>query len=143
MNQKHFTILLLPLALVCAGGSPLGAQGRGAYALLDARIVRVSGPVIEHGTVVVRGGLIESVGENVTPPADAWVIDCKGLTVYPGLIAALSNWGLTNSPVTTTAPGGGRGGRGGAVTVTAPPIATPSVIPPSNAVPSRGPEDRP
>ena len=76
----------------------------------DARIVRVSGPVIEHGTIVVRDGLIEAVGENIAPPADAWVIECKGLTVYPGLVDALSNWGLTNTPAPAVAAAGGRGG---------------------------------
>ena len=81
----------------------LHAQGRGRLCSADARIVRVSGPVIEHGTVIVRDGLIEAVGENITPPADAWVIDCKGLTVYPGLIDALSTWGLTNTPPATAA----------------------------------------
>jgi Amidohydrolase family len=121
--------------LLAVGTAPLHAQARGAYALRDARIVRVSGPVIEHGTVVVRDGLIEAVGENITPPADAWAIDCKGLTVYPGLIDALSTWGLTNSPST---PAGG-GGRGGATTGSAPFAIT--VTPP--ATPARGPEDRP
>lgn len=113
MKQKFSPFLLLSLAFFGATAANLNAEERGAYALKDARIVRVSGPAIEHGTVVVRDGLIESVGENATPPADAWVIDCKGLTVYPGLIDALSTWGLTNTPVAAEPAGGG--GRGGGV----------------------------
>lgn len=106
-------------------GASLGAQPLPtAVAIRNARIVTVSGPVIDKGTVVLRDGLIESVGENVTPPSDAMVIDGEGLTVYPGLIDALSTWGM---PVPAAA--GGRGGRGGA---TAP--AEPH---------SWGPEDRP
>src|ERR1041385_1284644 len=58
------------------------------YAITNARIVTVSGPVIEHGTVVVRNGLIAAAGENVSAPPDARVIDGSGLTVYPGLIAS-------------------------------------------------------
>ena len=142
MKQKFLRILLVPLALAGAGGVALRAQSRGAFVLRDAKIVRVSGPVIEHGTVVVRDGLIEAVGDNITPPADAWVIDCKGLTVYPGMIDALSNWGLTNTPPAAAAAAGGRGGRG-AATVAAPLV----VSTPSNtivsATPARGPEDRP
>ena len=142
MKLSFTAILLVPLAFVTLTGLPLYAQGRGAYALRDARVVRVSGPVLEHGTVVVRDGLIEAVGENLTPPADAWVIDCKGLTIYPGLIDSLSNWGLTNTPpATAAATGGGRGGGRGAAVVAAPVAVV--VNPTLTAPPSRGPEDRP
>jgi len=75
-----------------------------AVAIRNAKIVTVSGAVINKGAVVVRGGLIESVGENVTPPADAMVIEGEGLTVYPGLIDALSTWGI---PAPAPANGGG------------------------------------
>jgi hypothetical protein len=144
MKLRYSALLLVALVLLSVDVSPLRSQGRGAYALRDAKIVRVSGPVIEHGTVVVRDGLIEAVGENLTPPADAWVIDCKGLTVYPGLMDALSTWGLTNTPPpAATGTGGGRGGRGAAVTATPAPTVNPAVLAAANAPPSRGPEDRP
>src|SRR3712207_7979840 len=38
--------------------------------ITNARIVTVSGPVIERGTVVVRDGLIAAVGANVAAPPD-------------------------------------------------------------------------
>jgi imidazolonepropionase-like amidohydrolase len=76
-----------------------------AIVIRNAKIVTVSGPVIDHGAVVVRGGLIESVGQNMAPPADAMVIDGEGLTVYPGLIDALSTWGMP-----APAPASGRSG---------------------------------
>ncbi|AHG88275.1 hypothetical protein J421_0738 [Gemmatirosa kalamazoonensis] len=79
------------------------------YAITNARLVPVSGPVIEKGTIVVRDGLIAAVGAAVKPPADARVIDGTGLTVYPGLIDAYSSIGL---PAQST--GGATGGRGGA-----------------------------
>jgi hypothetical protein len=142
MKLKFSAVLLVPLAFLSVEGSRLEAQGRGAYALRDAKIVRVSGPVIEHGTIVVRDGLIEAVGENLTPPADAWVIDCKGLTVYPGLIDALSTWGLTNTPPAAGATAGGRGGGGRAQAVVAAPAPVPNPAA-ATTPPSRGPEDRP
>jgi imidazolonepropionase-like amidohydrolase len=74
------------------------ARGEGGepryFAIKNARIVPVSGAVIENGTVVIAKGLIQSVGTNVTIPAEAWVIDGTGLTVYPGLIDAGTNLGL-------------------------------------------------
>src|SRR5919108_3685017 len=61
------------------------------YAITNARIVTVSGPVIERGTVVIRNGLIAAAGANVNAPPDARVIDGNGLTVYPGLIDAYTD----------------------------------------------------
>lgn len=60
------------------------------YALVNARIVPEPGQVIEKGTIVLRDGVIEAVGADVKPPADARAIDVTGKTVYPGLIDAYS-----------------------------------------------------
>jgi len=141
MTRRLSALSLALSALACVSPPCLTAQTKGTWVLQDARIVPVSGPAIEHGTVIVRDGLIEAVGANLTPPKDGWVLDCKGLTVYPGLIDGLSNWGLTNTPVVTTPVAGGRGGRGQVVTIATPaPTAAPQ---PQNQTPSRGPEDRP
>jgi len=98
------------LALViCAGsvvaqqiGNPTTQQGvlppRGTYAIRNARIVTVSGPDIENGTVVIRDGKIEAVGANVSVPAGAQTIDGRGLSVYPGMIDAGTNMGLVEVP---------------------------------------------
>lgn len=58
------------------------------FALINAQIVTVSGATIPKGTIIIRDGLIEAVGENAKIPADARVIDASGLTVYPGLFDA-------------------------------------------------------
>ena len=118
----------LLLAIVCAW--MLHAEDPGVFAIRNARVVPVKGPALEHATVVVRKGLIEAVGANVTPPADAWIIDGDGLTVYPGLIDALSTVGLAEAPARPT----------GAGAATTPSPATPAT---PAAPPARGPEDRP
>src|ERR1019366_4797995 len=89
------------------------AQSHPAVAIHNAKIVSVSGSVIDKGTVVVRNGLIEAVGENVAVPSDAMLVEGEGLTVYPGLIAALSTWGHPGAaPAAAAAATSGRGGRG-------------------------------
>ena len=65
--------------------------------LADIPGPKFNGPVIAKGTVVVRNGLIEAVGENVAVPADALVVEGEGLTVYPGLIDSLSTVGQPNA----------------------------------------------
>jgi imidazolonepropionase-like amidohydrolase len=71
---------------------------RGTFAIRNARIVTVSGPDIENGTLVIRDGKIEAVGANVSVPAGAQTIDGSGLSVYPGMIDAGTNMGLVEVP---------------------------------------------
>jgi hypothetical protein len=78
------------------------------FAITNARIVPVSGSVIESGSVVVAKGLIWAVGTTVTVPPEASVIDGKGLTVYPGLIDAGTNLGMPPQEGGEEAGGGGR-----------------------------------
>ena len=117
------------------------AESPQAVAIRNAKIVTVSGPAIAKGTVVLRGGLIDAVGDNVPIPADAWIVDGEGLSVYPGLIDALSTVGIPGAAPATTATSG-RGGRG---QTTPAPVTTPTPAAPTAATttPARGPEDRP
>src|SRR5205085_816973 len=85
--------------------------GVNVYAITGARIVTVSGPTIERGTVVIRDGLIAAVGADVAAPPDARPVDGTGLTVYPGLIDASSALGIPRpTPTPGAAPGGGFAG---------------------------------
>ncbi len=100
---------LAGLAVCVAWVAPLRAQAAvNAYAITNARIVTVSGPVLEKGTIVIRNGVITAVGANVAAPADARVFDGAGLTVYPGLVDAISNLGQPQQqrPAGPPAPGG-------------------------------------
>jgi imidazolonepropionase-like amidohydrolase len=64
------------------------------WAITNARIVTVSGPVIEKGTIVIKGNRIDAVGANVAVPAGAKVVDAAGANVYPGMIDASTDIGL-------------------------------------------------
>jgi len=92
------------------------------FAIRGAKVVPVSGPVMENATVVIGRGVIAAVGKDVKVPEDAWVIDGKGLTVYPGLFDAFTDLGIV-------APAAGEGGTGRAA-------AAPGEV-------GHGPEDRP
>jgi imidazolonepropionase-like amidohydrolase len=102
-------------ALALAATLPLSLAPRVAvaqsdtWALTNARIQTVTKGVIEKGTLIVRKGLIEAVGPNLTIPQDARVMDLAGKTVSPGLIDLTSSLGLP----TPAAPTGGNFGGGG------------------------------
>ncbi|MBA2291230.1 MAG: amidohydrolase family protein [Gemmatimonadales bacterium] len=94
---------LRPIGAVALGAlaaGPLAAQRNApaTYAITNARLVPVSGPVIERGTIVVRDGLIVALGANQAVPADARVIDGVGLSVYPGFIDAHGTLGIPALP---------------------------------------------
>jgi imidazolonepropionase-like amidohydrolase len=94
------------------------------FAIRGAKVFPVSSPPIENATILVSRGIIVSVGRDISIPPDTWVIDGKGMIVYPGLIDSLTDVGI--GPI---APPAGAG----------PTPTDPNVRPPI----SRGPEDRP
>jgi imidazolonepropionase-like amidohydrolase len=118
------------LCIAALMGSVFSARGDGDgpryFAVMNARIVTGTGTVIDSGTVVIANGLIQAVGANVTVPPEAWVIDGKGLTVYPGLIDVGTDLGLPKEEG-SEGSSTGRGRRPAA---------------PSGEV-AKGPEDRP
>src|SRR4051812_38518093 len=81
-------------AAAVALGLGVRADSPRAYAIKGARLVTVSGNPIASGTIVVRNGVIDTVGADVQPPSDAVTIDGAGLTVYPGLIDMGSTSGV-------------------------------------------------
>jgi hypothetical protein len=129
--MKRFSILPLAAASALFAGAPT------TTAIHNARLIPVSGPAIPRGNVILQNGLIEAVGADVAIPANAWVIEGDGLTVYPGLIDALSTFGIPDAaPIVPN--GGGRGGFPAAQQ----PQPAPATQTPANP-PARGPEDRP
>jgi hypothetical protein len=122
LRLRTFALLGVGLGFLAApavkgqGGEPR------TFAIRGAKVVPVSSAPLENATVVVSRGIITAVGTNVAIPADAWVIDGKGLIVYPGLVDGFTDVGLTAA--TSAAPAGDPGAR------------------PQQTI-SRGPEDRP
>jgi imidazolonepropionase-like amidohydrolase len=90
--------LLFAAKLICAAVLAVHVVSAQAptetYAIRNARIVTVTGPIIENGTVLISNGKISAVGANISVPSGAKVIDATGLSVYPGLIDAGTTLGL-------------------------------------------------
>ena len=85
-------ILSLVAAAVLAAAAPPSGDVGPTYAVRGCRIVPVAGPPVEKGVIVIRDGLIESLGpaDKVRVPGDAEVVEAEGLVAYPGLVSALS-----------------------------------------------------
>lgn len=131
--KTHARQGLAPRALLGAIGAaalllqpaPVDAAKVPSYAITKARVVTVSGAVIDNATVVLRDGVVVDVGPSVAIPRDARVIDGTGLTLTPGLIDAYSGAGM---PAARTGGGGGGAGAGAPASPAQNPIAPASNI---------------
>lgn len=59
-----------------------------------ATIHPISGPAIEHGSILIKDGRIAAIGPTITPPAGATIISGEGRHVWPGIIDAAATVGL-------------------------------------------------
>jgi imidazolonepropionase-like amidohydrolase len=82
----------LALALVAGSTHAFAAD---PLVITGARVVTVSGQVLENASIVIQDGRIASVGNSLTAPPGAKVINAQGKTVYPGLFDGLTRLGLT------------------------------------------------
>jgi imidazolonepropionase-like amidohydrolase len=81
------------LGALWAGVAP--AAYAQAIAITGGTVATMNGATIANGTVVIQDGRITAVGAGVAVPAGARVIDATGKFVYPGLIDARTQLGLT------------------------------------------------
>lgn len=98
--QKFTRLLMIVLICFFITANYAYAERPRIYALTNAKIVIAPGKVINKGTIILRDGLIEAVGENISIPADAVEIELSGKVIYPGLI-----------DINATLAGGARRGR--------------------------------
>lgn len=64
------------------------------YAIRNATIIPAPGKKIDKGTIIIRNGLIVSVGKDSKIPTDAHIIEGDSLIVYAGFIDGFSQVGV-------------------------------------------------
>ncbi|HEX8516624.1 MAG TPA: amidohydrolase family protein [Bacteroidia bacterium] len=69
-------------------------KNHSTYAFANARIVVDPETIIENGTMIIKDGMIITVGTKIPLPQGSVVIDLKGKTIYPGLIDPYTNYGM-------------------------------------------------
>ena len=88
MRTLALTVGLAAIAM----GSPLGAQD---FVITNATVAKGDGSEpITAASVIVRGGRVVMVGQDVTPDSALPVIDGTGRWVTPGLFATMTSLGL-------------------------------------------------
>ena len=95
-DHEEFTAQGPATSTSASGGTtPLAVKpAPPVWAITNATIHTVAGPVIERGTIVIRNGKIEAVGASVQVPQGAPTVDAAGGHVYPGFINARTTLGI-------------------------------------------------
>jgi imidazolonepropionase-like amidohydrolase len=96
--RKPITLVncTLALSVVALAGFSRAAGENRVYAIRDARVHTLgSSGTLPRATVVIVDGKIAGLGAGLKIPAGAQIINAQGLEVYPGMINAWSNLGLT------------------------------------------------
>jgi imidazolonepropionase-like amidohydrolase len=87
------------IVLCSLGGGPLSSSALAQLArpivLRDARLITMSGPVIEKGSIIIKAERIEQIGAEVDAPLLARTIKLGGKVITPGFIDAFSALGHT------------------------------------------------
>src|SRR5688572_22255352 len=68
------------------------------YAFTNATIVKDAQTTLTGATLVIKGGKITAVGNNVAIPAEAVTVDCKGKYIYPSFIDMYTDYGMPAAP---------------------------------------------
>jgi N-acyl-D-aspartate/D-glutamate deacylase len=111
--------MLLAACVVGAGLIAPGLASAQDVAITNVRVIVGSGPVIESGTIIVRGGKIVSVTAGAAPTQGLRTIDARGMSAMPGFIdshkhvnngptAAAQMRSLLEAGYTTVLAGGGQ-----------------------------------
>jgi len=92
MKRTSFVFSLLLALFVFVGLSQ--EKSSEIIAIKDATIIPVVGQNIPSGTLLIKDGLIEAVGQDIDIPSGAKIIDAKGLYAFPGMIDSTCTLGL-------------------------------------------------
>ncbi len=91
--KRTIPILVAVLLLSFAAQAQVAKAKKGTFALTNASINTITKGIVS-GTLLIQDGKIAALGANVSIPSGAEVIDCKGLTLYPGFIDGGTSLGL-------------------------------------------------
>ena len=94
-KMKYLTCLYtIFLVTSCLYGQPIALKG--------GRIITITDGVISNGTILIDQGKIKAVGRNIKIPKNADVVDISGKVVMPGLIDAMTYYGIAPEDLNET-----------------------------------------
>ena len=92
-NNKALSPLGIFLVTVLMIGTSTPA-GQKVIAIKGGTVLTMAGKSIPNGVVLIKGEKIEAVGSDVKIPSDAVIVEAAGKYVMPGVIDAMTYYGI-------------------------------------------------
>lgn len=97
-------LLFLPATLLNAQQATSPVDGikentPAVHAFTNATVITAPGMMHENATLVIRNGIIEAIGQDVSIPEDARIWEMEGKVIYPGFIDPHSGVGMQDAEV--------------------------------------------
>jgi len=94
MLRKMFPFISLSLGILLAAVFAVHSAEPEIIAIKDGKILTMTGKVYEKGLVIIKNGKIDRVDKRGRIPRNAKVIDAQGKYVMPGVIDAMTYFGI-------------------------------------------------
>ena len=108
IKKKELFRIARPLPALFIFLSLLSPGAEKTIAIKGGTVLTMAGKTIPNGIVLIKGEKIQAVGNDVRIPADADVIDAAGKYVMPGIIDAMTYYGVRpfdlNDPANPVTP---------------------------------------
>ena len=101
MPKKYFILLLvliIPFLSYSQEGFPVNGVNdirENHYAFINANIIIDYKTKLENGILIIKNGVITSVGKDVSIPEGIRVFDLQGNYIYPSFIDLYTDYGLS------------------------------------------------
>src|ERR1700752_2943410 len=89
--MKRLYLLAGIVALFCTAAAAQQREAAQATLIKNATVLTVSRGTLQNTDVLIRNGKIANIGQNLSAPTGARVIDATGKFVLPGIIDAHSH----------------------------------------------------
>ncbi|MBN1222014.1 MAG: amidohydrolase family protein [Candidatus Aminicenantes bacterium] len=92
--ESRFSRLSLFFVILGICGLLVHSAEQQVVAIKGGTVLTITGKTYENGMVLIKDGKIEKVGKNARVPKGASVIDASGKYVMPGIIDAMTYYGI-------------------------------------------------
>ncbi len=92
------------LIIVLLFGFSNTSYSQAPIAIKGGTIITMAGDRIVDGVILIKDGIIDEIGKNITIPPNAKVIDAKGKYVMPGIIDAMCYYNIKPFPLNDSSP---------------------------------------